>query len=163
MDRNESLLQQRGPPTSPICPSESAVILCDSANGSLAKGVDFEIMDINMPELIPAPQAPQNPQAPPGTLLPRFIVSINELWRSMFSPAFLYAVPIKIINNSPTTAATTQDKIPLFACFYRTRLAKRQVLCYDYDNKKKKHVLDLNKNFNKITIILDTIKNGEKQ
>ena len=46
MDRNESLLQQRGPPISPICPSESAVILCDSANGSLAKGVDFEIMEI---------------------------------------------------------------------------------------------------------------------
>ena len=77
MDRNESLLQQRGPPISPICPSDLAVILCDSANGSFAKGVDFEIMDINIPELIPAPQAPQNPQAPPGTLFPRFIISIN--------------------------------------------------------------------------------------
>ena len=64
MDRNESLLQQRGPPISPICPSDLAVILCDRANGSFAKGVDFEIMDINIPELIPAPQAPQNPQAP---------------------------------------------------------------------------------------------------
>lgn len=77
MDRNESLLQQRGPPISPIFSSDFAVILCDSENGSFAKGVDFEIMDINIPELIPAPQAPQNPHAPPGTLFPRFIISIN--------------------------------------------------------------------------------------
>ena len=47
-------MQQRGPPISPICPSDLAVILCESANGSFAKGVDFEMMEINIPELIPA-------------------------------------------------------------------------------------------------------------
>ncbi len=79
IDRNESLLQQRGPPISPISSSDLAVILCDNANGSFSKGVDFEMMDINIPELIPAPQAPQKPQAPPGTLFPRFIISIKAL------------------------------------------------------------------------------------
>ena len=79
MERKESLLQQRGPPIAPMLPRDFAVILCDRANGSFAKGVDFEIMEINIPELIPAPQAPQNPQAPPGTLFPRFIISIRAL------------------------------------------------------------------------------------
>ena len=34
-------------------------------------GVAFARIEMNIPALIPAPQAPQNPQAPPGTLLPR--------------------------------------------------------------------------------------------
>ncbi len=66
-------------PISPIFFSDSEVILCASANGSFAKGVDFEMIEMNIPVLIPAPQAPQNPQAPPGTLLPRFIISANDL------------------------------------------------------------------------------------
>ena len=83
---------------------------------SIAKGVDFEIIEMNIPELIPAPQAPQNPQAPPGTLLPRFIVSINELWRSMFSPAFLYAV---------SSAAPTITYCALASSYYMMLLAYR--------------------------------------
>ena len=50
------------------------------------------MMDTNMPELIPAPQAPQKPQAPPGTLLPRFIISRSAVSRLSLPPAFLYAV-----------------------------------------------------------------------
>ena len=72
--------------------SDFAVILWDSANGSLVRGVDCEMMDTNIPVLIPAPQAPQKPQAPPGTLRPRFIISVNALRRSMFPPALRYAV-----------------------------------------------------------------------
>lgn len=75
-----------------------AVILWDSANGSLVRGVDFEMMDTNIPVLIPAPQAPQKPQAPPGTLRPRFIISVNALRRSMSPPALWYAVS----NAAPT-------------------------------------------------------------
>ena len=55
-------------------------------------GVDPEMMEINIPELIPAPQAPQKPQAPPGTLCPRFFVSVNAFANSILPPAFLYAV-----------------------------------------------------------------------
>ena len=76
MERKESLLQHLGPPISPIALSDLAVILCDSAKGSCASGVELEMIEINIPELIPAPQAPQKPQAPPGTLFPRFIISI---------------------------------------------------------------------------------------
>ena len=75
-----------------------AVILWDSANGSLVSGVDCEMMDTNIPVLIPAPQAPQKPQAPPGTLRPRFIISVNALRRSMSPPALWYAVS----NAAPT-------------------------------------------------------------
>ena len=50
------------------------------------------MIDTNMPELMPAPQAPQKPHAPPGTLFPRFIISVNAAARSTSPPAFLYAV-----------------------------------------------------------------------
>ena len=77
MERNESLLQQRGPPTVPIRSRAFDVIKWDRAKGSTASGVDFEIIETNMPVLIPAPQAPQKPQVPPGTLFPLFIISVN--------------------------------------------------------------------------------------
>ena len=92
MERKESLLQQRGPPISPIRSRDLAVIMCDRAKGSFVSGVDFEMMETNIPELIPAPQAPQKPQAPPGTFLPRFISSLRASGRSISPPAFLYAV-----------------------------------------------------------------------
>ncbi len=92
MDKYESLLQHRGPPISPIFPNDFAVILWERANGSFVRGVDFEIIDTNIPELIPAPQAPQNPHAPPGTLFPRLIISASAEFISISPPAFLYAV-----------------------------------------------------------------------
>ena len=67
MERNEPLLQHRGPPISATLSSDFAVILCKRAKGSIVSGVDFEMIEINIPELTPAPQAPQKPQAPPGT------------------------------------------------------------------------------------------------
>ena len=82
IDKNESLLQQRGPPISPICSSELAVILCDSANGSFSKGVDFEMMEINIPELIPAPQAP--PEAASTT------------WNALPSIQYFYQCAMKV-------------------------------------------------------------------
>ena len=85
-------MQQRGPPTSPMAPSDFAVILCDSANGSTLRGVEPEMIDTNMPEEIPAPQAPQKPHAPPGTFFPRFIISERAFSRSISPPAFRYAV-----------------------------------------------------------------------
>ena len=57
-------LQQRGPPISPMAPSAFAVILWERAKGSSARGVDRDRIETNIPLLIPAPQAPQNPQAP---------------------------------------------------------------------------------------------------
>ena len=72
--------------------NDFAVILCDKAKGSTVNGVEDEMIDTNIPELIPAPQAPQKPQAPPGTLFPRFIISARALPRSTSPPAFLYAV-----------------------------------------------------------------------
>ena len=92
MDRYESLLQQRGPPTSPIASSALAVILWDRPKLSFPRGVDPVIMEINIPELIPAPQAPQNPQAPPGTERPLLFISIKDFIRSISPPQFLYAV-----------------------------------------------------------------------
>ena len=89
MDKNESRLQHRGPPISPMADRDFAVILCEKAKGSTVKGVDFEMMDTNIPELIPAPHAPQNPQAPPGTLCPRFIISASADGKSTFPPALL--------------------------------------------------------------------------
>ena len=87
MDKKESRLQQRGPPISPICPSAAAVILCDSANGSSVSGVDREMIETNIPVLIPAPHAPQKPHAPPGTLLPRRSISMSASERAMSPPA----------------------------------------------------------------------------
>ena len=91
-------MQHRGPPISPMAPRDFAVIRCDRANGSVDKGVEEDAIDTNIPELMPAPQAPQNPQAPPGTLFPRFIISTSASSRSMSPPAFLNAVS----NADPT-------------------------------------------------------------
>ena len=75
-------------PIPPMAPSDFAVILCDSANGSTVRGVEPEMIDTNMPEEIPAPQAPQKPHAPPGTFFPRFIISERAFSRSISPPAF---------------------------------------------------------------------------
>ena len=56
---------------------------------SLPKGVEPVTMETNIPVLIPAPQAPQKPQAPPGTDLPRLFISTNAFLRSMTPPEFL--------------------------------------------------------------------------
>ena len=45
MERYESLLQQRGPPISPMAPSDFAVILCEREKGSCDSGVDFETIE----------------------------------------------------------------------------------------------------------------------
>ena len=55
----------------------------------LTKGVAFKAIEINIPVLIPAPQAPQNPQAPPGTCFPLFCISPSADDRSISPPAFL--------------------------------------------------------------------------
>ena len=68
IDKNEFLLQHLAPPISPIALSEREVMRFDKPNSVVFNGVDPVTMEINIPELIPAPQAPQNPQAPPGTL-----------------------------------------------------------------------------------------------
>jgi hypothetical protein len=47
------------------------------------------MIDMNMPVLTAAPQAPQNPHAPPGTLLPLLTISLSEACRSIFPPALL--------------------------------------------------------------------------
>src|SRR5699024_1398618 len=92
MERYESLLQQRGPPTSPIASSALAVILCDNPKFSPPRGVEPVIIETNIPALIPAPQAPQKPQAPPSNELPLRFISIRDLFRSISPPQFLYAV-----------------------------------------------------------------------
>lgn len=65
----KSRLQQRGPFTFPICMRAQEVILFDKPHSSDFKGVHEVMIEINIPVLIPAPHAPQNPQAPPGTCL----------------------------------------------------------------------------------------------
>ena len=54
----------------PIASSALEVILLARPQGSFLSGVAPEIIDINIPVLIPAPQAPQNPHTPPGTAFP---------------------------------------------------------------------------------------------
>ena len=76
----------------PICSNALAVMRLDRPNGLFVSGVDFEIIETNMPALIPAPQAPQKPHAPPGTLLPRLCISIKADSVSISPPAFRYAV-----------------------------------------------------------------------
>ena len=62
-------------------------------------------MDTNMPVLTPAPQAPQKPQAPPGTCLPRACISRRAADRSRSVPAFFAAVrraaPIMVWCSGP--------------------------------------------------------------
>ena len=52
----------------PIASSALEVILLARPQGSFLSGVAPEIIDINIPVLIPAPQAPQNPHTPPGSI-----------------------------------------------------------------------------------------------
>jgi hypothetical protein len=59
---------------------------------SFIKGVEPVMIEINIPVLIAAPHAPQNPQAPPGTLLPLLIISLRAFERSISPPALWYAV-----------------------------------------------------------------------
>lgn len=88
----EFLLQHLGPPTFPIDIREWAVIIFACPQVSFVRGVAPEMIDINIPELIAAPQLPQNPQAPSGTLFPLAIISLSEESRLMFPPALWYAV-----------------------------------------------------------------------
>ena len=55
-------------------------------------------MAMYIPALSPAPHAPQNPQAPPGTALPLLYISDNALGKSSSPPALWYAV-----NNAAPT------------------------------------------------------------
>ena len=81
-----------GPPTCPILARDLEVMPWARLKGSSARGVEPEIIDTNMPLLMPAPQAPQLPQAPPGTWPPLIIMVSRAFLRSMSPPAFLYAV-----------------------------------------------------------------------
>lgn len=92
MARYELRLQQRGPPISPSLANERDVIRLECPQASSARGVEAVMIDMNMPVLTAAPQAPQNPHAPPGTLLPLLIISLSAAERSIFPPALLYAV-----------------------------------------------------------------------
>ena len=89
MARKESRLQQRGPPALPMASSARAVMRLLRPQGSRARGVDCVTMARNCPVLTPAPQAPQKPQAPPGTALPRSYISRRAGSRSNVPPAFL--------------------------------------------------------------------------
>ena len=80
-------LQQRGPPTAPIRARAWDVIPLARPQGSPAKGVAPVAMETYIPALIPAPQAPQKPQAPPGTWLPRRSISGRACSRSRAPPA----------------------------------------------------------------------------
>ena len=51
--------------------------------------IDFVAMDTNIPVLIPAPQAPQKPQAPPGTCFALLCISASAVCKSTSPPAFL--------------------------------------------------------------------------
>ena len=85
-------MQHRGPPIPPIRSRDRAVIRWETPQASPARGVDPDTMDANMPALSPAPQAPQNPQAPPGTPLPRLSISPSALSSSTAPPALRKAV-----------------------------------------------------------------------
>src|SRR5699024_4241683 len=61
-----SLLQQRGPPCKAISFKQLAVTKLANCQESLAKGVTSSKILAKMPAPIPAPQAPQKPQTPPG-------------------------------------------------------------------------------------------------
>ena len=56
--KKESLLQHLGPPTVPIASSDLAVILFDKPKFAPPSGVDPEMIEMKIPLLIPAPQAP---------------------------------------------------------------------------------------------------------
>ena len=78
----------------PIASSALEVILLARPQGSFLSGVAPEIIDINIPVLIPAPQAPQNPHTPPGTAFP---LSYNHQfnWWFIISPpkGYCYCSP----------------------------------------------------------------------
>jgi hypothetical protein len=83
----ELRLQHRGPPISPSLANEREVIRFECPQASFIKGVDPVMMEMNMPVLMAAPHAPQNPHAPPGTLLPLLIISLRAFARSICPPA----------------------------------------------------------------------------
>lgn len=87
MARYVSLLQHLGPPTSPMEPSALEVILLESPQESSDIGVAPVAIETNIPALIPAPQAPQNPHAPPGMAMPLLIISGRASDRSTSPPA----------------------------------------------------------------------------
>ena len=78
---------ERGPFSSPIFSSAFPVIWLHRPQFFVSRGVDFVTMDRYIPVLIPAPQAPQNPQAPPGTSFPLRSISINAFSSSSSPPA----------------------------------------------------------------------------
>ena len=85
----ESRLQHRGPPTWPMASSARAVMRLLRPQGPAASGVERVTMAVYCPALTPAPQAPQNPQAPPGTARPRLAISRRAGSSSSSPPAFL--------------------------------------------------------------------------
>ena len=72
----------------------------ESPQASFARGVDLVTMEMNWPDEIAAPQAPQYPQVPPGSFLPLEKPSLSASSRSMSPPAFLYAVSSAQFTNT---------------------------------------------------------------
>lgn len=94
MDMKELRLQQRGPPIPPSLSNDREVMRLECPQASPANGLEPVMMETAIPVLTAAPQAPQNPHAPPGTFLPLLIISPSAEERSISPPAFLYAVRI---------------------------------------------------------------------
>ena len=83
---NESRLQHRGPPMSPMAWRAAAVARLARPQLSPARGVAPAATLKKIPALTAAPQQPQKPQAPPGTCSPRRASSARAEERSTWPP-----------------------------------------------------------------------------